>query len=162
MGLPNAAKILNLKQMRTMDPKQNTNIQLAVPFFGVSDMDASLRFYIDGLGFSIEKKWEPRGTIEWCWIRRDAVALMLQEPNHNAVDDKDQKKIKGTGVSICFQCADALILYHEFSARGITMNEPFVGNNMWVVNIKDPDGYNIQFQSITDVPEETMYSAWYK
>jgi hypothetical protein len=37
-----------------------------------------------------------------------------------------------------------------------------VGNNLWVVQLKDPDGYNIFFESPTDVPEETRYSDWVK
>jgi lactoylglutathione lyase len=145
-----------------MNTEKKINIQLAVPFFGVKDMDASLRFYVDGLGFSIKKEWTPRGKIEWCWLCRDAVALMLQEPNRSGENYKEAEGTKGMGVSICFQCEDALALYHEFKERGIAMKEPFVGNNMWVVSVNDPDGYNIQFESMTDVPEETMYSAWFK
>jgi len=36
-----------------MDPKTNLkpNVTQAVPFFNVTDMAASLRFYVDGLGF---------------------------------------------------------------------------------------------------------------
>jgi catechol 2,3-dioxygenase-like lactoylglutathione lyase family enzyme len=30
-----------------------SNVEQAVPFFMVSDMDASLRFYVDGLGFEM-------------------------------------------------------------------------------------------------------------
>jgi lactoylglutathione lyase len=145
-----------------MNTKKKVNIQQAVPFFMVASMDASLRFYIDGLGFSIGKKWTPRGKIEWCWLLRDSVTLMLQEPNRSGSNYKETADTKGIGVSICFQCEDALALYHEFKARGIAMDEPFAGNNMWVVNIKDPDGYIIQFESITGVPEETKYSAWFK
>jgi hypothetical protein len=33
---------------------------------------------------------------------------------------------------------------------------------MWVVRLIDPDGYNIFFESPTDVPEETMYADWLK
>src|SRR5580692_5956119 len=63
-----------------MDNQPKPNMRLAVPFFGVADMDASLRFYVDGLGFTMTKQWIPRGKIEWCWLERDAVALMLQCP----------------------------------------------------------------------------------
>jgi hypothetical protein len=45
---------------------------------------------------------------------------------------------------------------------GLSASEPFVGNNMWVVGLKDPDGYNIFFESPTDVAEETKYSDWAK
>jgi lactoylglutathione lyase len=145
-----------------MHTEKKGNIQLTVPFFGIKDMDTSLRFYVDGLGFSMQKNWTPRGKIEWCWLVRDSVALMLQEPNRSAAHYKEPEDSKGAGMSICFQCEDALALYHEFKAREITMEEPFVGNNRWVVSVKDPDGYFLQFQSMTDVPEETMYSAWFK
>ena len=65
---------------------------------------------------------------------------------------------RGEGVSICFQCKDALALYRTFLSRGLEPREPFVGNAMWVTIITDPDGYKLDFESPTDVPEETTYS----
>ena len=135
------------------------NIGLAVPFFLVRDMDASLKFYVDKLDFKITKQWEPRGKIEWCRLERDAVALMLQEYENISTE---QDEPKGKGVSICFQCEDALALYHEFRTKGVEIKEPFVGNNMWVVAFTDTDGYKLDFESPTDVPEETTYSEWFK
>jgi hypothetical protein len=46
--------------------------------------------------------------------------------------------------------------------KKVEMNEPFVGNNMWVVSCVDPDGYRFDFESATDVPEETKHSEWIK
>jgi lactoylglutathione lyase len=134
------------------------NIKLAVPFFMVTDMEASLRFYREGLGFKLTNQWTPRGKIEWCWLERDAVAIMLQEPRKR---NAEQSGPLG-GLTITYQCADALALYHEFSAKRLTISEPFVGNNLWVVGLKDPDGYRLEFASPTDVPEETKYSEWFK
>jgi lactoylglutathione lyase len=31
---------------------------------------------------------------------------------------------------------------------------------MWVVSLSDPDGYRLEFESPTDVPEETKLSEW--
>ena len=136
-----------------------SNIQLAVPFFMVTNMDASLQFYIDRLGFTLTNQWTPRGKIEWCWLQRDGVSIMLQEPrNKEQLIDTE----KGKGVSICFQCRDALALYDEFIKKDIEIKEPFVGNNMWVVCFNDPDGYRLDFESPTDVPEETTYANWVK
>jgi lactoylglutathione lyase len=59
-------------------------------------------------------------------------------------------------------CNDALKIYKEINSRGLTPKEPYVGNNMWVVNLKDPDNYNIIFESPTDVPEGILYSDWIK
>lgn len=143
---------------RTMTDQQ-PNIRLAVPFFMVADMEASLQFYREGLGFKLTNQWIPRERIEWCWLERDAIAIMLQEPRK---PNAEQAAQKGGGVTIAYQCADALALYHEFKAKGLAVAEPFVGNGLWVVGLKDPDGYRLEFASVTDVPEETKYSAWYK
>ncbi len=137
----------------------SSNIQLAVPFFMVMDMETSLKFYMEKLGFALTNQWKPREKIEWCWLQRDGVSLMLQEPRNK---EKFNSIEKGKGVSICFQCKDALALYDEFKLKEVEMNEPFVGNNMWVVCIDDPDGYRLDFESATDVPEETKYSEWVK
>ena len=61
-------------------------------------------------------------------------------------------------MSLWFQCEDALALYDEFRSRGIETAEPFVGNSLWDVKLTDPDGYNLHFESPTDVPEETKLS----
>lgn len=135
------------------------NIKLTVPFFMVTDMETSLKFYLDGLGFKLTNQWTPRGKIEWCWLERDAAAIMLQQPRKlNA----EQSGLLGGGITICYQCADALALYHEFNAKGLSPAEPFVGNGLWVVSVKDPNGYRLDFSSPTDVPEETKYSEWFK
>ena len=43
------------------------NVTQAVPFFNVTDMKASLAFYVDGLGFTLTRQWTPDGQIRWCW-----------------------------------------------------------------------------------------------
>lgn len=136
----------------------NSNVKEAIPFFMVLRMPASLNFYVQGLGFELKNKWEPRGSIEWCSLQLGNAAIMLQEYRDNIPVDK-----KGEGVSVCFMCEDALTIYKQILSRGLsTTSEPFVGNNLWVVGLKDPDGYLIYFESPTDVPEGTTYSGWLK
>lgn len=140
-------------------PSTNANVKQAVPFFGVTDMEASLRFYVDGLGFKIKYRWipdasdrNPDGKIRWCCLELGDAAIMLQEflPEHRP------KETLGTGTSVCFTCENALALYREFKSRGIeTRKRPFVGNRLWVVPLTDPDGYRIEFESPTDAPEES-------
>ncbi|HEY3053658.1 MAG TPA: hypothetical protein VGK04_09760 [Thermoanaerobaculia bacterium] len=60
-------------------------------------------------------------------------------------------------VTICFICEDALAIYRDVTSRGIAASRPFVGNGMWVTALLDPDGYRIEFESHTDVPEETVF-----
>lgn len=145
-----------------MESNSKPNIKLAVPFLAVADMEASLRFYTEDLGFTMTKQWTPSGKIEWCWLERDAVALMLQGPWRDKEQPLEPEKKPKSGPTLSFQCEDALALYHEFKERGVPMKEPFVGNGMWVVVLNDPDGYHLDFESITDVPEETTYAEWSK
>ncbi|WP_047495811.1 VOC family protein [Terriglobus sp. TAA 43] len=137
------------------------NVRQAVPFFNVANMEASLRFYVDGLGFTMKRCWipdsdqehdKPNGKIRWCWLELGEAAIMLQE----YIPERKPKEPLGSGVNICFQCEDALALYREFKSRGIqTRNRPFVGNRLWVVPVVDPDGYRMEFSSPTDAPEES-------
>jgi len=139
----------------------NANVKQAVPFFGVTNMEVSLRFYVDGLGFKMRRWWipddkqgdyKPDGRIRWCWLELGEAAIMLQE----FLPERQPKEPLGTGVNVCFQCEDALALYREFKARGIkTRNRLSVGNRLWVVPVTDPDGYHMEFSSPTDVPEDT-------
>lgn len=142
-----------------METSIRVNVKQAVPFFGVTDLEASLKFYVEGLGFTMKLSWvpehpedQPSGKIRWCWLELGEAALMLQE----FLPERRPSEPLGTGASICFMCDDALALYREFKSRGIhPITRPFVGNRLWVVSLRDPDGYRIDFESPTDAPEET-------
>src|SRR5262245_25783152 len=135
------------------------NVKQAVPFFGVTDIDASLRFYVDGLGFRLANKWTPEGDrIRWCWLELDEVAIMLQEYSKDGEHGGAPEGKLGQGVSVCFMCADAIAIYHSAKARGLTPQTPYVGNGLWVTSFRDPDGYHVDFESPTDVAEDTVYS----
>ena len=141
------------------ETKTQTNVKQAVPFFGVSSMEASLRFYVDGLGFQMTNQWIDEGKLRWCWLEIGGAALMLQEFRKEGHDSWRPSGKLGEGVNICFMCEDALAIHHEAKSRGIAARRnPFVGNRLWVVSFSDPDGYRIEFESPTSVPEETEYS----
>jgi predicted lactoylglutathione lyase len=141
----------------TNQAKTATNVKQAVPFFAVSNIDASVRYY-ESLGFVMTKQWVNEGALQWCWLEHGEAALMLQEFRKDSTDAWTAQGKVGVGVSVCFICEDALALYRAFRARGIQASRPFVGNGMWVTSLADPDGYRIDFESDTEVPEETEFS----
>jgi lactoylglutathione lyase len=138
----------------TAPEKLALNIQQVVPFLWVSNLEASLHFYVDGLGFEKTKEWIDDGKLRWCWLQLEGAALMLQEFS----PEKRPPGKLGEGVSLCFQCKDALVIYHAALARGLQPQRPFVGNAMWVTILPDPDGYKLDFESPTNAPEESLYS----
>ena len=135
-----------------------TNVKQAVPFFGVTDIEASLRFYVDGLGFTMKNSWSPEGRIRWCWLELGGAAVMLQE------DLEGRTPGRSTGRAAWSGSVDLLHVrrrHRDLSrgpARGLEPSRPFVGNNLWVTSLTDPDGYRLDFESPTDVPEDTVYS----
>jgi lactoylglutathione lyase len=139
----------------SITPAGVPNVQQAVPFFWVSDMEVSLRFYVDGLGFRKTKEWVDHGKLRWCWLELGSAAHMLQEYSPG----KTPSNKRGEGISICFQCKDALAIYHEAIARDLQPQRPFVGNGMWITILTDPDGYKLDFESPTDAHDKTIYSA---
>jgi len=132
-----------------------TNVQQAVPFFIVADIEASLRFYVNGLGFTKTIDWVPDGKLQWCRLEHGGAAMMLQEYRKSGLTTNVPTAQRGVGVSVCFVCRDAISLYSEFISRGIAAKRPFVGNGMWVTSVTDPDGYRLDFESPTDAPEES-------
>ena len=138
------------------------NVQQAVPFFMVTDIEASLSFYIDGVGFAMTKAWRPEeagGRIQWCWLQLGNAGLMLQEYWKEGAPGGAPEGPLGQGVSVCFMCVDAIAIYHDLISKGVAASRPFFGNGLWVTSVRDPDGYRLDFESPTDVLEETVYAG---
>jgi len=136
------------------------NVREAVPFFNVKSMPISLHFYVDGLGFRITQDWTPDdpNVIRWCRLQHGDAGLMLQAYWRDGHPGGWPDGKLGQGVCVCFMCEDALAIRREALARGLPPSRnPFVGNNLWVVSYVDPDGYCIDFESPTDIPEDTEF-----
>src|SRR5271170_5621678 len=101
--------------MRTMamtsiaTPSQNATV--AVPLLMVSNIERSLAFYVGGLGFIFQKRWEPGGRLRWCWMSLGGAALMLQEAIESTAKKMAAAGVPGNGVALYFQCSDALAIY---------------------------------------------------
>ncbi len=49
-------------------PTTAPDVTSVVPLLMVTSKERSLAFYIEGLGFKIQNRWEPDGKLGWCWI----------------------------------------------------------------------------------------------
>jgi lactoylglutathione lyase len=135
-----------------LKPSPEDNVRSLVPLLLVSDMERSLAYYVQQLGFTLKQRWAVEGSVRWCWLELGGAALMLQG------SAKRRGETPGDGVSFWFQCKDAVAIYDDFHARGVAASEPEVGNAMWDTMLVDPDGYRLHFESATDVPEDTKLS----
>ena len=129
----------------------NANVKQAVPFFR-ANIERSLRYYVYGLGFEMTRKWIVEGKLRFCWLQHGEAALMLQEFPKEGHDSWSPKGKVGGSVDLFSmrRCAGDLPHRH---GKGNQASKPFVGNGMWVTSLSDPDGYKIEFESLTDMME---------
>lgn len=135
------------------------NVREVVPFLRVADMKASLAFYVEGLGFGIEKRWDDRGVLRWCSLRLGSASIALQQFRAKGQDAWVAEGRVGEGVSLSFICDDATAFWRQATARGLEASRPEVGNNMWVTGLDDPDGYRLEFESPTDAAEDSVFEG---
>lgn len=133
------------------------NVVEAVPFLHVTDLEVSLNFYVEGLGGEVVNEWRLDGRIRWCLLRLGGASLMLQEYLKSGTRGTRPAGVLGQGVRICLFCKDATRIYEDLISRSVAASRPFVGNGLWVTSVIDPDGYLLDFESPTDLPEETVF-----
>jgi len=153
-----APKVIKEDKALKRELKMDTNVKQIVPLLSVSNIEKSVAFFVDGLGFEFDNKWVQDGKLRWCKIKQGGSALMLQEFNTEGKNAFKPIGKLGEGVTFYFICEDALKIYHDIKKRGLDASEPIVENSNWVTNIYDPDGYKISFESHTDVKRGTKLS----
>src|ERR1700674_4250033 len=89
------------------------NVKEVVPFLHVSNMERSLRYYTEGLGFTLQNKWVVDGKVRWCWLALGGAALMLQEFPREGHDSWVPQGKGGGGVSFWFRGDAVLAIYHK-------------------------------------------------
>src|SRR5215467_6054168 len=98
-------------------------VRQLVPLLAVTDIQRSVAFYRDRLGFALTGQADNEGKMFWCSMTRDGSAIMLQE----ADDDEDGPAgSRGRGVSFYFVCEDADAIHAEFTSRGVKLNPPTI------------------------------------
>ncbi len=122
-------------------------VRQLVPLLAVQDIQRSVEFYRDRLGFKLTGEADNEGKMFWCRMERGGSAIMLQQ----AEDEDGPAKGRGRGVSLYFICDDADAVYLELISRGLQLNPPSVAYyGMKQVVVPEPDGYYLCFESPTE------------
>jgi glyoxylase I family protein len=135
------------------------------PLLQVFDMQTSLAFYCDILGFELVASAGPPDDIGWVLLRRDKTELMLntvyEKPDRPPAPDPARLAAHSDTV-IYFGCSDIDAVYTELSLKGLKIQKPTVAPyGMKQLYVLDPDGYNLCFQWPVTKETREQWRAWY-
>jgi catechol 2,3-dioxygenase-like lactoylglutathione lyase family enzyme len=113
----------------------------ARPILNVKDVEASLRFYVDRLGFTSPWRYDEDGTAHVAQVDRQGCALILAR----SWPEKIGKGLMFISLNTEpeAQVASLDALRAEFEARGVPVKEGSWGYRLLVVD--DPDGNQLLF-----------------
>jgi catechol 2,3-dioxygenase-like lactoylglutathione lyase family enzyme len=118
----------------------------ARPVLHVTDVEASLRFYVDRLGFTTPWRYEEDGRTRVAQAERQGCAVILSEQ----WPEKAGKGLVFISVNDTREAQVAALdaLRAEFEAKGVAVNEGSWGYRVLVVD--DPDGNELFFNYPND------------
>jgi RNA polymerase sigma-70 factor (ECF subfamily) len=112
---------------------------------GVANVQRSVDFYSEALGFQTEIRYEEQGQLDWASIRCGTIRLFLHHslPDNESPEAREaRKKIK-----LYFRPDDAPGLHEALKAKGFAVSEPQIASyGEREFSMHDPDGYTIMFQ----------------
>ena len=114
------------------------------PTFTATDLQRSIAFYRDVLGFVVGEEWRDNGTLEGCEMRAGAVTFYLTQDDF--AKGRDRKKGIGSRLT-CTTAQDLDRFAAEVKARGGALDqEPLDmpwGERQFLIT--DPDGFKLTF-----------------
>jgi uncharacterized glyoxalase superfamily protein PhnB len=118
---------------------QASSLSLALT---VNDLERSLRFYTDGLGFAVEERMETDGRLEGVMLKAGSASLALSQDDFA----KGRDRVKGVGMSLYFETdQDVTQLAKRAKSAGIALDQdpaPLPWGPMGF-RTTDPDGFKI-------------------
>lgn len=122
------------------------------PVLAVSDFSASLAFYVDGLGFTVQERFDdPPFAI----LAHGPVRVCLAEQGHPSDDLPDVSMTAGAdpdrpSARLVLWVADVHEVHRELVTRGVPMatepwSPPWGGGRFFA---RDPDGFLVEFEAL--------------
>lgn len=123
---------------------ETLRLRKIAPSFTATDLQRSIAFYRDVLGFVVGEEWRQDGVLAGCEIHAGAVTFMLGQDDF--AKGRDRQKGLGTRVW-CHTAQDLDRLAAEIKARGGVLDQD-PQDMEWgdrVFMITDPDGFKLTF-----------------
>jgi catechol 2,3-dioxygenase-like lactoylglutathione lyase family enzyme len=123
-----------------------SNLRSISPFFIVANLQTSVAFYKDKLGFELQYMG-PAEDPYFAIVGRDQVSIMLKQIAADILPIPNHSRHEWARLDAHIYAADPDRLFEEYQTRGITFFKTIEVNtdNLRGFEIKDADGYVLFF-----------------
>ena len=122
------------------------NLASISPFFIVKDLQTSIAYYRERLGFQLDFQG-PEGDVYYAGVSRDGIGIMLKEILPDVLPCPNHTRHPWARWDAYIYALDPDTLFDEFRQRGVSFVKElsFIDDGLWGFEISDADGYVIAF-----------------
>jgi len=122
------------------------NLTYIMPCFIISDLNASVSFYVDKLGFEILYEG-PDENPYWTIVGRDNISIMLKAVAPEIKPIPNRTRHEWAPWDAYISTADPDMLFEEYRSNGVAFRQPMQNNSddLRGFEIEDADGYVLFF-----------------
>ena len=126
--------------------EMSRNLASVSPFFIVKDLQASISYYIEQLGFKLDFLG-PDGDFYYGHVSREGIGIMLKAILPDVLPQPNHTRHPWARWDAYFYAFDPDALYSEFLQRGASFMKElsFIDDGLWGFEVTDADGYVLAF-----------------
>ena len=131
---------------RAKDEEVNRNLASISPFFIVKDLQVSIAYYIERLGFQLDFQG-PDDDPYYAGVSRDGIGIMLKTILPDVLPQPNHTRHEWARWDAYVYALDPDALFDEFSQRGASFVKTlsFIDEGLWGFEVADADGYVVAF-----------------
>lgn len=126
----------------------STNVGLASisPFFIVKDLQASMSYYVERLGFKVDFQG-PADDVYYGQVSREGIGIMLKAILPEVLPVPNHTRHAWARWDAYIYTSDPDALFGEFKQRGASFVKElsFIDQGLWGFEVSDADGYVLAF-----------------
>lgn len=146
MGAAMGSNSTDAAANRATNEATNRNLASISPFFIVKDLQVSIAYYVERLGFQLDFQG-PKDGPYYAGVSRDAVSIMLKAILPDVLPQPNHTRHEWARWDAYVYTLDPDALFGELSSRGASFVKKlsFIDEGLWGFEIADADGYVLAF-----------------
>ena len=130
----------------TKDEEAKRNLMSIRPSFIVKDLQTSITYYRERLGFQLDFQGPDEGPF-WAGVSRDEIGIMLKAVGSDVRPIPNHTRHEWGPSDADIYSMDPDALFDEFSRRGASFVRKlsFIEQGLWGFAVSDADGYVLRF-----------------